>query len=97
MLKAIIHNSPALITFILAMQLALSKPQRRHVLNVVDGLIVGEGRKPIDIKLRQAAGRGIVTGHAKHPERIPCPSRSVAQKRNGSSIFLNSKQKRQDG
>jgi hypothetical protein len=42
MLKTMIRNSPALLTFIAALQIALTKPQRQHVLNVVDGLIVGE-------------------------------------------------------
>jgi hypothetical protein len=43
MLKTIISNSPILQTFITALQIALSKPQQQHVLNVVDGLVVGEG------------------------------------------------------
>lgn len=45
MLKTIISNSPALLAFMLALQIRLSKPQRQHVLNVVDGLVVGEGEK----------------------------------------------------
>ena len=47
MLKTIIANSPELVAFIAALQLSLSKPQRRHVLNVTDSLIVGEGRKTL--------------------------------------------------
>jgi hypothetical protein len=42
MLKTTIRNSPALLTFIAALQIALTKPQCPHVLNVVDSLIVGE-------------------------------------------------------
>jgi hypothetical protein len=42
MLKTIIRNSPALLTFIAAWQIAPTKPQRQHVLNMVDSLIVGE-------------------------------------------------------
>jgi hypothetical protein len=45
MLKTIISNSPALLGFVTALQIKLSKPQRQHVLNVVDGLVVGEGEK----------------------------------------------------
>ena len=45
MLKTIISNSPALLAFMVAAQIRLSKPQRQHVLNVVDGLVVGEGEK----------------------------------------------------
>jgi hypothetical protein len=47
MLKSILANSPTLLAFIAALQIALSKPQRQHVLNVVDGLIVGEGSKTL--------------------------------------------------
>jgi len=42
MLKTTIRNSPALLAFIAALQIALTKPQRQHVLNVVDSLIFGE-------------------------------------------------------
>ncbi len=52
MLKAIIHNSPALLAFIAALQIALAKPQRQHVLNVVDGLIVSEGSKTLSALCR---------------------------------------------
>lgn len=45
--KTIISNSPVLLAFIVALQTKLSKPQRRHVLNVVDGLVVGEGNKTL--------------------------------------------------
>jgi hypothetical protein len=47
MLKTIIANSPELVAFIAGLQLSLSKPQLRHVLNVVDSLIVGEGHKTL--------------------------------------------------
>jgi hypothetical protein len=47
MLKMIIANSPALIAFIAALELSLSAPQYRHVLNVVESLIVGEGVKTL--------------------------------------------------
>jgi hypothetical protein len=51
MLKMIIANSPALIAFIAALELSLSAPQYRHVLNVVESLIVGEGVKTLQPKL----------------------------------------------
>jgi hypothetical protein len=47
MLKTIVTNSPALLAFIAALQITLSKPQGQHALNVVDGLIVGEGSKTL--------------------------------------------------
>ena len=52
MLKTIIINSPALLAFIAALQITLSKPQRQHVLNVVDGLVVGEGSKTLSALCR---------------------------------------------
>ena len=49
MLKTIIHNSPQLVAFLLALNLKLSRPQFQHVLTVADGLIVGEGDKNPEI------------------------------------------------
>jgi hypothetical protein len=54
---AIIQHTPALIAFIVALQLALSAPQREHVLNVVEGLIVGQGRKTLSDLCRLRVGR----------------------------------------
>lgn len=47
MLPVIIQHTPTLMFFFLALQLTLSKPQQEHVLNVMDGLIVGQGRKTL--------------------------------------------------
>jgi hypothetical protein len=52
MLKTIVTNSPALLAFIAALQIALTKPQHQHVLNVVDGLVVGEGSKTLSALCR---------------------------------------------
>ena len=52
MFKTIIYNSPALLAFIAALQIALTKPQRQHVLNVVDSLVGGEGRKTLSALCR---------------------------------------------
>ena len=38
MLETIIYHSPALLAFIAALHIVLTKPQRQHVLNVVDSL-----------------------------------------------------------
>jgi hypothetical protein len=43
MLTRIVHNNENLCTFVDSLNLPLSKPQRRHVLNVADGLLVAEG------------------------------------------------------
>lgn len=45
MLKRIIQPSSALVEFMLILQLKLSQPQQRHVLRLVEAVIVGEGRK----------------------------------------------------
>jgi hypothetical protein len=47
MLKRIIHPSAALVEFMLILQLRLSQPQERHVLRLVEAVIVGEGRKTL--------------------------------------------------
>jgi hypothetical protein len=57
MLPTIIAYSPLLVAFVLALRLALSKPQRQHVLTVAEGLIVGEGDKSL-----AAVSRAFVEG-----------------------------------
>jgi len=47
MLKRIIHPSSALVEFLLMLQLQLSAPQQRHMLRLVEAVIVGEGRKTL--------------------------------------------------
>jgi hypothetical protein len=47
MLPIIIQHTPTLMAFMLALQVSLSRPQRDHVLNVIAGLIVGQGRKTL--------------------------------------------------
>ena len=47
MLKRIIQPSKTLITFLLILQLQLSKPQERHLTRLVEAVIVGEGRKTL--------------------------------------------------
>lgn len=47
MLTRILHNSQELCTFVDRLGLALSVPQRRHVVNVVDGLLVTDAPKTV--------------------------------------------------
>ena len=47
MLTRILHNSSELCEFIKMLELKLSKPQQRHIINVVDGLIVTETSKTL--------------------------------------------------
>ena len=44
MLKLIVQHSPHLLSFVCALQLRLTKPQRQHVLRLADALIVSETR-----------------------------------------------------
>lgn len=47
MLTRILHNSPQLCTFVDQLGLNLSVPQRRHVINVADGLLVTDASKTL--------------------------------------------------
>lgn len=53
MLTRIVHNSPKLYTFFDQLNLELSKPQRQHVLNLADALLVCEDEKTIAALQRQ--------------------------------------------
>jgi hypothetical protein len=47
MLKRIIHPSKSLVTFLLILQLRLSRPQKQHLERIVEAVIVSEGRKTL--------------------------------------------------
>ena len=53
MLTKILHNSPDLCTFIDLLDLTLSQPQRRHVLNLADALLVCDSDKTLAALQRQ--------------------------------------------
>ncbi len=53
MLNRIMHPSPLLVSFILSLRLALSKPQREHLIRTADALIVCEERKTLSALYRQ--------------------------------------------
>jgi hypothetical protein len=53
MLTRILHNSEQLCTFITQLELDLSQPQRRHLLNLADALLVCESRKTLAALRRQ--------------------------------------------
>jgi hypothetical protein len=53
MLTRILHNSPALCTFLDQLDLSLSQPQRRHICNLVDALLVYDGAKTLTALQRQ--------------------------------------------
>ena len=53
MLTRIVHNSPKLCTFFDLLNIHLSKPQRQHVLNLADALLVCEDEKTLAALQRQ--------------------------------------------
>jgi hypothetical protein len=53
MLTRIVHNSPKLCTFFDRLNLQLSKPQRQHILNLADALLVCEDKKTLAALQRQ--------------------------------------------
>ena len=53
MLTRIVHNSPQLDAFLDQLQLTLSQPQRQHMLNLADALLVCEDHKTLAALQRQ--------------------------------------------
>jgi Transposase DDE domain len=53
MLTRILHNSPSLCTFLERLDLSLTQPQRQHVLNLADGLLVCDSTKTLAELQRQ--------------------------------------------
>jgi hypothetical protein len=53
MLTRIVHNSPKLCTFINLLNIQLSKPQRQHIFNLADALLVCEDEKTLAALQRQ--------------------------------------------
>ncbi|MFQ5342474.1 MAG: hypothetical protein ACE5F6_13090 [Anaerolineae bacterium] len=53
MLKRIIHPSDLFVSFIAALHLSLSKPQRQHLVRTAEAIIVCEERKTLSALYRQ--------------------------------------------
>jgi len=53
MLTRILHNSDELCTFLEQLDVELGRPQRRHILNMADALLVCEGKKHLTKLQRQ--------------------------------------------
>jgi hypothetical protein len=53
MLTRIVHNSPKVCAFFDSLNLKLSKPQRQHMLNLMDALLVCEDTKTLAALQRQ--------------------------------------------
>jgi hypothetical protein len=53
MLTRILHNSDRLCTFLDQLDVELSRPQHRHILNMADALLVCEDKKTLAALQRQ--------------------------------------------
>jgi hypothetical protein len=47
MLTHIVHQSPDLVNFFESLGLPLTEPQKRHLINLADGILVTEGKKTL--------------------------------------------------
>ena len=56
MLKSIVEVAPELLSFIEALQLSLTRPQKQHVSQVADALITTEGSKTLSALYRSIVG-----------------------------------------
>jgi hypothetical protein len=56
MLKTIVKQSPSLSAFVSALNIALYQPQKRHLLRLIDSLLVSEGRKTLSHLYRLLLG-----------------------------------------
>jgi hypothetical protein len=59
MLTRIVHNAASLCPFLEQLHLELPQPQRRHLLNLADGLLVCEAEIPLLIGNRRALARAV--------------------------------------
>lgn len=57
MLKTIVQQSQSLVAFISALHLALYQPQKRHLIQVLDALLVSQGRKTLSDLYRVWVGK----------------------------------------
>lgn len=57
MLKTIVQQSQALVAFISALNIALYQPQKRHLIQVLDALLVSQGRKTLSDLYRLWLGK----------------------------------------
>jgi hypothetical protein len=57
MLKTIVQQSQSLVAFISALNLALYQPQKRHLIQLLDALLVSQGRKTLSDLYRLWIGR----------------------------------------
>lgn len=80
MLTRIVHQSPDVLTFFEGLGLPLTEPQKRHLINLADGILVTEGKKTLaniqrrdhddghidQERIRSQALAALKTNHAWH-------------------------------
>ncbi len=79
MLTHILHNSEQLCAFIDQLDLGLSQPQRRHILNLADALLVCESRKTLAALRRQFVAAPDVSNMADCLRISPWTAQDVRQ------------------
>lgn len=79
MLTHILHNSEHLCAFIDQLELTLSQPQRRHLLNLADALLVCETRKTLAALRRQFVAAPDVSNMADCLRISPWTAQDVRQ------------------
>ena len=79
MLTHILHNSGQVCAFIDQLDLALSQPQRRHLLNLVDALLVCESRKTLAALRRELVEGVDVSNMADYLRISPWMAAQVRQ------------------
>ncbi len=79
MLTHILHNSEALCAFIEQLDLTLSQPQRRHLLNLADALLVCETRKTLAALRRQFVAAPDVSNMADYLRISPWTAQDLRQ------------------
>ncbi len=68
MLTCIVHQSVQLVNFLNKLELPLTAPQKRHLTNLVDAILVTDGKKPIAnlqrqlVRVRRKLQRFLVRG-----------------------------------
>src|SRR5918997_5644381 len=79
MLTHILHNSEQLCAFVDQLELRLSQPQRRHLLNLADALLVCESRKTLAALRRQFVAAPDVSNMADCLRISPWTAQAVRQ------------------
>ncbi len=72
-----VHPSPALVTFCERLGLPLTEPQKRHLINLADGILVTEGKKTLANIQRQFSRSTRTFQHRRFPAHQPLAHRRM--------------------